>query len=488
MYKSSIQSSFYVILLKMPKKILKNKNTMKKLSGKGDYKLSSMRASVDKAVKSKVGKEIAAIARPLVKKALMSGGAGMGGYVGGSKGRQVGSYIGSKLSKLVGSGDYEVSEPTSTNSLFPKSGMKQTTALASFGNNKDGVRMKHREFIGDLKAGVQNSFSVTPFPLNPGLVQVFPFLAAIANNFEEYQFHGLVFEFVTNTSPYSTVSNMGSIVMAAQYDAYNTPYVSKLQMENSDYAVSSIPHRNMMYGFECANHVQPYYYVRSGTVSQPINLTDIGTFYVGVQNTTAFAEGSVLGELWITYDVELLRPRLVPSLVPQVPNRMHWSGYQVTAGTSAFTPKFSDPPSTLNQVFRKSGAIFATVNAYEVTSGMSFEFPGISKNEAYRLLVYAYLSTNTSAAVAIPAVTTSGFNILNLLTTSTFNGDYSFGRGMTASTNTALINQTYYSNGFQNSTNPFPNLQISFTTLTTSAKYSFDIMLEYLSSDYTSLL
>jgi hypothetical protein len=396
----------------------------------------------------------------------------LGSKVGmGAKGSQMGSFVGAKLSKLLGSGDYDVSESTNTNSLFPKSNMRETTALASFGNSgKDGVRVKHREYVQDIFAGTNNTFSLTTFSLNPGLSTTFPFLAAIANNFEEYQMHGLVFEFVTNTSPYSTVSNMGSIIMAAQYDAFNTAYTTKLQMENSDFAVSSIPHRNIMYGFECADHVQPYYYVRSGPSLQPINLTDIGLFYVGIQNTTAFTPGSTLGELWITYDVELKRPKL-----PQTPtstyNFAHFSYAQLTASTSAFTPIYNDSNATSFKAYGLFG------NATMSSSACTLIVPGFSIGDVLSIDLFVVLSSNSTLAVAAPTISTVGLTTTGVMASATgvFSADSTRYLGIVAGGSQHQAKYYYKVTSAAN-----VNISFTFATLTTSAKYNFDIVVSYM--------
>lgn len=64
------------------------------------------------------------------------------------------------------------------------------------GDETGSICISNREYVGDIFApSASGTFSVTPFPLNPGLEQSFPWLSQLAANYEEYEFIQLVFEF-----------------------------------------------------------------------------------------------------------------------------------------------------------------------------------------------------------------------------------------------------------------------------------------------------
>jgi len=54
-----------------------------------------------------------------------------------------------------------------------------------------------------------------------------------------------VTDFVTNGAP-------GVVIMAANYNADAKNYTTKQEMENSEYAVSVKPTRDLIHGIECA--------------------------------------------------------------------------------------------------------------------------------------------------------------------------------------------------------------------------------------------
>jgi len=281
------------------------------LSGKGDFK--NFMKKVGKALKP-VGKALKPIGQKLLNKAGQMGKnyidnaansllLGMGDY-------RTGKSLSARLMKLAGSGDYEMGEKVAVNSLFP-GGAASGSANASFASIGDTTRVKHREYLCDIFTGpIAGAFNIDSFPINPGILTSFPYAAHLAANFEEYRFHGLVFEFISSTSPFNSAGAMGTAIMAAQYNANSPPFVNKSSMENSDFALSQRFDKSMMYGFECAMNTQNTYYVRTGYSSLPLTTTDIGTFFFATQPAATFPVNSTLGELWVSYDIELMRPHI----------------------------------------------------------------------------------------------------------------------------------------------------------------------------------
>lgn len=98
--------------------------------------------------------------------------------------------------------------------------------------------------------------------------------------------------------------------MATNYNADAPLYTTKQDMENSEYAVSVKPTRDLMHGVECAVNqtVLPQRYVRTGSVptGQDLRLYDIGTFQFAKQGNPV----QLLGELWVSYAVEFFKPIL----------------------------------------------------------------------------------------------------------------------------------------------------------------------------------
>lgn len=277
-----------------------------RMRGSGAY-------TMPRSVKA-IGAAAARSLKPVIKQALRAGGASLGRTVGSKFGNsalggRLGGKLGARISRLIGSGDYTSSEKVSYNSLFPSA--TREGALSSFGSTNSSVRIKHREYLDDVYSGGSNAFSINAWPIQPGLAATFQYLSQIATNFEEYVFHGLVFEFVSTTSPYFSAGAMGSVIMSCEYDPTLPAYTSKPQMENSDFAISARPDTSMLYGIECKDQPVTGRYVRTTQVGQPLSFTDMGNFYLATQ--TQIAAGTILGELWVTYDVEFRKPHISPA-------------------------------------------------------------------------------------------------------------------------------------------------------------------------------
>lgn len=184
---------------------------------------------------------------------------------------------------------------------------------------KGEVTVEHREYIQDISSSVP--FIPENFPLNPGMMQTFPWLSQLADNFEEWIPEAILFEYKTTSS--NTVVNvtnsnpgLGTVIIATQYNSLNNQFGNKQQMENYENAVSVDPSRSVIHPIECARRqtpVQPLY-VRTGalavsaTQSNDLRFYDHGVTTIATvgQQTNNF----VIGELWITYRIKFLKPRL----------------------------------------------------------------------------------------------------------------------------------------------------------------------------------
>jgi len=138
----------------------------------------------------------------------------------------------------------------------------------------------------------------------------------VAQNFEQYRIMGMVVEFVSNSgnAVSSTNASLGSISIATQYNAELPTFSSKRQLLNHYYAVSAPPSKNLMHAIECKDMYDPYklYWVRTAvdppTSTRDSRLSDYGVInIINVGSQSAF----VAGELWISYDILLYKPRLL---------------------------------------------------------------------------------------------------------------------------------------------------------------------------------
>lgn len=216
----------------------------------------------------------------------------------------LGAFAGNAVSKFFGLGSYTLKENSVVDAWN-----KQVPFMHS---TNEKIVFRHREYIGDISGS--STFTPRAFSVNPGLEETFPYLAQLAANFEEYKFRGLVFEYKSTSASAlnSTNTALGTVILAAQYRADSTPFVNKLQMENTVWAATTKPSENCFLPIECDPDENPMRcgYVRTGALSanQDIKFYDLCRFSIATVGMQATA---VIGELWATYEVELSKPIMV---------------------------------------------------------------------------------------------------------------------------------------------------------------------------------
>lgn len=230
-------------------------------------------------------------------------GNGIGNMFGFPHAKGIGRWLGTGIGSIFGSGDYQIvgSEPSynvlTNGNQIPKFSSTRQTNIVS-----------HREYLGDISGTA--GFSNRKFPINPGSAITFPWLSTIAQNYQQYKIHGLIFEFRPLITDFVTSGAPGVVVMATNYNADEPLYTTKQAMENSEFAVSVKPTCNLIHGVECAANQTPLseLYVRPGGVASNLDLkfTDLGNFQFATQGNPV----QLLGELWCSYTIEFFKPLL----------------------------------------------------------------------------------------------------------------------------------------------------------------------------------
>lgn len=208
---------------------------------------------------------------------------------------------------ISGFGDYKIE-----NNTLMTGGLDPPNIVNSVNNGNMIVR--HREYLGDISATV--AFTIQSYPLNPGLMDSFPWLSSIAQHFEQYKFRGVIFEFKSLSSDAvlsaSTSSALGSVIMATQYNALNPAFPDKFTMENYEFANSSKPSLSFIHPVECLKKdtsvLELYVRGSAAPAGSDLRLFDLGNFYVATVGMQA-ASG-IAGELWCTYEIELIKPKI----------------------------------------------------------------------------------------------------------------------------------------------------------------------------------
>lgn len=278
------------------------------IRGKGAYSIDDTYKRNRKA--HKVSRKTEGYEASLGRQLLEGGGSALGGMFGMPG---IGRMAGSALSSIVGLGDYEVKE-----NVFMEGRLPQMVNIPKAG----GTVIRFQEYLGDVytSADIVNpdKFTLQSFLINAANSDTFPWLNQIAANYETYSFEGLVFEFRSTSADAlnSTNTALGSVMLATQYDVADPVFRSKAEMLNYEYSNSVKPSDNCMHMIECApsQNVMTELYTLDGSAPSGTDarLYHLGRFCVA---TVGFQAANVnIGELHVTYQVRLLKPKLYASL------------------------------------------------------------------------------------------------------------------------------------------------------------------------------
>lgn len=291
----------------------------------------------------------------------------------------IGTFAGNHLSKIFGMGAYTLNQ----NSLFDSKTQNQVPAMHS---SNESVTFRHREYIGQVASST--AFAQTRYAINPGLGKTFPYLCSIAQAFQEYQFRGLIFEYIPTSADAlnSTNTALGSVMLAAQYRADALPFFDKQQLLNEMWSVSTKPSAATILPLECAPDENPLkvQYVRGAAVpaGQDAKLYDLATVTVATIGSQAVAD---VGELWCSYEVVFRKPQMSFELDIYGLSAHYW-GYTADGTNTMGTSRL--------QVFDSIGLTFNN-NAFTFPKGsqgnflISYNLSGVAVTggEVYNLVL-----------------------------------------------------------------------------------------------------
>jgi len=236
------------------------------------------------------------------------GGRTIGSMVGyGDVGAQQGTNLAASISRWLGSGDYSVS----SNSLTQRVAAGGTIPAM----HKEGqtVIVRHKEFISEVLSST--TFKVQQqFNINPGLSLTFPWLAGIAAQFSEYRIRGMVYHYVPTSGDAINGTNpaIGSVMLQTSYRASESAPTSKIELLNEYWSSEAKPSEPFCHPIECDPKENPFnvQYIRTGSVSagDSVLMYDLGKTTLAVSGMPA--TGNVVGDLWVTYEIELRKPIL----------------------------------------------------------------------------------------------------------------------------------------------------------------------------------
>lgn len=332
----------------------------------------------------------------IAKYAPLAGGS-LGSALGGPVGGMLGTAAGQLFNHFFGRGDYQVQ-----NNCFLKDGQLMEPIINPHKSGGDVFRRS--EYLTDvITSSSANTFNLQNYPINPGLDTTFEWLSQLACNYEEYSIEGMYFEFRSMSADAlnSTNTALGQVILACNYNAASSNFANKMEMENYEGGISSKPSISTRYFVECEPHrsVLDNLYVRQGSVpsGQDQRMYDLGNFQIA---TNGFQGTSVnIGELWVTYQVCLRKPKLFAALGNY---NSHFYGINPTytnanpIGTGTLATTFSNI-----QGFSASGTT------------IKWNAPTLPQN----YFVEVTWNGSVAAAVVYPTVTASnGFTVVGLTT------------------------------------------------------------------------
>lgn len=173
---------------------------------------------------------------------------------------------------------------------------RRTGAPARITPRGTGVTISHRTFLGP----VTNFLAYTPtlYSTNPGLASTFPWLSKIAARYDKYRFTRLRFEYRS----VAATSTAGVAMMSFDYNALDSLPSSKLvQSQTIPNAENNVWVNNDL----VVPTDNAWRFVRQGVIPN----SDLKTYDLGnMVLSTIYGSGTVTGELYVEYTVELEKP------------------------------------------------------------------------------------------------------------------------------------------------------------------------------------
>lgn len=265
-------------------------------------------------------------------------------------------------SLMSGQGEYVTNSTIAGDSGFAES-------VPTFGTAEDeigAIMITHKEYITDIYGNSSSgAFSNTAFTVNPGIERTFPWLSQLAANFEEYEFKQLIFTYrpLITSDTSSTNGQVGTIIMATNYNVGNPEFADKATMMQYGGAASAKTTDSLLHGVECdptklSGDVGKY--VRTGPVlvGQDAKTYDIGKFQLAISGTPTNYANQPIGELWVSYSILCRKPKLFTGLGSAISTDLYCAKTGCTYGLPFGTDVLSGQQNSIGSVLTQAGQQF----------------------------------------------------------------------------------------------------------------------------------
>jgi hypothetical protein len=244
-------------------------------------------------------------------------------------------------------------------------------------------------------------------------------LSGIAQQYSQYRIRGMVFHYVPSSgnAVSSTNAALGTVMLQTSYRASEDAPRNKIELLNEYWSSESKPDMEFCHPIECDPKENPFnvQYVRYGALPPTENqlMYDLGRTTVAVSGQQA--NGFVLGDLWVTYEIELKKPVIPGSLNSEIQT---YAARSITG-----TPSSSIP---------FAGTIKTTFNSFELApeftlNGIKMPFGALG---TFLIIVYFEGATAFNAATA---TVTGGKRVPLVAGASEIASEYTVGTGMATS-------------------------------------------------------
>lgn len=177
-------------------------------------------------------------------------------------------------------------------------------------NPGDGrIRVTNTEFVADLIPTVAGYTVGANLPVNPGMDLAFPWLCHMAYNYESYRFLKLRYEFRSSVGSQSG----GRVMMFVDYDAADAAPANKQMFLSNHEAISAPIWGSCDLNCDRADLLKsPQKFHRYGVLAANLDVKtyDTANLFVATSGIDAALVGTTVGEIYVSYVVELITPQL----------------------------------------------------------------------------------------------------------------------------------------------------------------------------------
>lgn len=211
------------------------------------------------------------------------------------------NYAMKKIRTWTGFGDYKISY----NSLIEDGSPVRIDTVGG------DLVITYKEYLGDVTTSptTVGGFNVVQYKIQPGDQRSFPFLAPIANQYDQWIPQGIIYEFKSTASDLASNASLGSVIMMTDYDLNDDPPDNKSIMLNTAYSQEARMSADAFHGVES----DPTLRSREVLFTRPYGMDpndredyDLGYFYIATQGGS-LPVATAIGSLYVHYQIRFTK-------------------------------------------------------------------------------------------------------------------------------------------------------------------------------------